>query len=119
MRLFEGGIYSKMTEDEYQKLRQNQDGNTENRIVSEGANDQEEGHAHLKATSMKTLQGAFYVLIIGYILSSKSHFTCTVFSNGTVHPARFLVPFMRFVDGSKMGQHIFDPSNCLTTGPCV
>ncbi len=33
MRLFEGGIYSKMTKDEYQKLRHNQQGNTEQGCV--------------------------------------------------------------------------------------
>ncbi len=50
---------------------------------------------------------------------STSHFTCTFFSNNTVHPALFLAPFMRFVDGSKMGRHIFDPPNRVATGPCV
>ncbi len=40
------------------------------------------------------------------------------FSNGTVHPAQFSVLFMRFVDGSKMGRHIFDPSNYVAIGPC-
>lgn len=72
MRLFEGGIYSKMTEDEYHKLRQNQDGTTENRIVSEGTGntiDSGENQSQLKAMSMKTLQGAFYILIIGYLIS--------------------------------------------------
>ncbi|XP_065226261.1 ionotropic receptor 40a [Planococcus citri] len=70
MRLFEGGIYSKITEEEYQKLRQKQAGATDNKIVSEGANGIEENENRLKAMSMKTLQGAFYILIIGYILSA-------------------------------------------------
>lgn len=71
MRLFEAGIYSKLTEDEYLKLRQNQDGSLDNRMVSEGANEVEGMQTHLKAMSMKTLQGAFYVLIIGYLFSGK------------------------------------------------
>ncbi len=49
----------------------------------------------------------------------QSHFTRTVFSNGTVHLAQFLVPFMQFVDGSKMGRHIFDSYNCVATRPCI
>lgn len=69
MRLFEGGIYSKITEEEYEKLRQNQAGNTDSKTVSEGTNDIEGNHTYLKAMSMKTLQGAFYILIIGYLLS--------------------------------------------------
>lgn len=75
MRLFEGGIYSKITEEEYQKLRQNQAGvlGPESKTVSEGTNDNEENDTHLKAMSMKTLQGAFYVLIIGHLLSGNSN----------------------------------------------
>ncbi|KAK7590098.1 hypothetical protein V9T40_001711 [Parthenolecanium corni] len=72
LRLFEAGIYSKLTEDEYLNLRQNRDGSPDNRMVSEGANNEVDGmQMHLKAMSMKTLQGAFYVLIIGYIFSGK------------------------------------------------
>lgn len=77
MRLFEGGIYSKITEEEYQKLRQKQAGSiTDNKIVSEGANEIGGSESRLNAMSMKTLQGAFYILIIGYILSGK----CEIFS---------------------------------------
>ncbi len=38
----------------------------------------------------------------------ESPFMCTVFSIGTVHPAQFWVWFMQFVDGLKVGRHIFD-----------
>lgn len=70
MKLFEGGIYSKITEEEYQKLRQKQIGTVEKAtVVSEGAVKAGEDK-HLMAMSMKTLQGAFYILIIGYILAS-------------------------------------------------
>ena len=71
MRLFEGGIYAKITDDEYQKLRWKQAVTTvsDTKIVSEGTNDVEENDTHLRAMSMKTLQGAFYVLIIGYLSS--------------------------------------------------
>ncbi len=47
--------------------------------------------------------------------NSESHFTCTVFSNGSVHTAWFSVPFMRFVDGLKMGRYIFDSCNRVAT----
>lgn len=73
MRLFEGGIYSKITEEEYQKLRQRQAGSTDNKMVSEGANEVEENESRLKAMSMKTLQGAFYILIIGHITSGENN----------------------------------------------
>lgn len=70
MKLFEGGIYSKITEEEYQKLRQKQIGTVEKAtVVSEGAVKAGEDK-HLMAMSMKTLQGAFYILIIGYILAT-------------------------------------------------
>ncbi len=49
----------------------------------------------------------------------KSHFTYMVFSNGNVHPAWFSVPFIWFMDESKLGRHIFDPSNRVTARLCV
>lgn len=70
MRLFEAGIYTKITEEEYQKLYQKQVGTTDNKMVSEGgAKEVEENENRLKPMSIKTLQGAFYILIIGYIIS--------------------------------------------------
>ncbi len=41
------------------------------------------------------------------------------FSNSTIYLAWFSVPFMRFVDESKMGRHIFDPFKHVATRPCV
>lgn len=70
MKLFEAGIYSKITQDEYQKLREKQSNgeiNEEDRSedgVSTGEDDTE-----LKAMSMSLLQGAFYLLITGHFLS--------------------------------------------------
>ncbi|KAF6216930.1 hypothetical protein GE061_001281 [Apolygus lucorum] len=76
--MFESGILSKITEDEYLKLRENQvpsSGKTSKR-KSEATEEVGEGEAPseddktLKPMSMKTLQGAFYVLIVGCSVAS-------------------------------------------------
>jgi len=78
MRLFEGGILSKITEEEYQKLNDKLMGSEEFDSTSvviepvlEGSEPrQEDDDKQLTiAMSMKTLQGAFYVLAIGSILA--------------------------------------------------
>lgn len=78
MRLFEGGILSKITEEEYQKLNDKLMGSEkddETTVViepvlegSEPQQDDDEKQLTI-AMSMKTLQGAFYVLAIGSILA--------------------------------------------------
>ncbi|XP_060859675.1 ionotropic receptor 40a [Metopolophium dirhodum] len=78
MRLFEGGILSKITEEEYQKLNDKLMGSEKFDSTSvviepvlEGSEPrQEDDDKQLTiAMSMKTLQGAFYVLAIGSILA--------------------------------------------------
>ncbi|VVC36921.1 Ionotropic glutamate receptor, L-glutamate and glycine-binding domain,Ionotropic glutamate receptor [Cinara cedri] len=79
MQLFEGGILSKITEEEYQKLNDKLMG-SENydaeyvaiEPVLEGAQESRQDDDDRRLTtamSMKTLQGAFYVLAIGSILA--------------------------------------------------
>ncbi len=73
---------------------------------------------------MQVIQNFFniYLPIQNFLICfklSSCPFTCMVFSKGTVHPTQFLVPFMQFVDGSKVRRHIFDPSNHVVTRPCV
>lgn len=78
MRLFEGGVLSKITEEEYQKLNDKLMGSEKYDKMSvvvepvlEGSEPrQEEDDKQLTiAMSMKTLQGAFYVLAIGSIFA--------------------------------------------------
>ncbi|XP_027840243.2 ionotropic receptor 40a isoform X1 [Aphis gossypii] len=78
MRLFEGGILTKITEEEYQKLNDKLMGSEKFDATSvviepvlEGSEPrQEDDDKQLTiAMSMKTLQGAFYVLAIGSILA--------------------------------------------------
>ncbi|XP_025408278.1 ionotropic receptor 40a isoform X2 [Sipha flava] len=78
MRLFEGGILSKITEEEYQKLNDKLMGSEKYDATSvvvepvlEGSEPrQDDDDKQLTiAMSMKTLQGAFYVLAIGSMLA--------------------------------------------------
>lgn len=77
MRLFESGILSKITEEEYQKLNDKLMGSEKDDATSvavevlEGSEPrQEDDEKQLTiAMSMKSLQGAFYVLAIGSILA--------------------------------------------------
>lgn len=70
--MFEGGILSKITEDEYQKLGEVQRTKTD-QIVQKLTQDIGEGKLQLeddeklKPMSMKTLQGAFYVHLVGCV----------------------------------------------------
>lgn len=91
MRLFEGGILSKITEEEYQKLN---DGLIGSEIydatsvaiepVLEGSEPQQDDDDKQLtiAMSMKTLQGAFYVLTIGSILAGETRWS--TFSTASV-----------------------------------
>ncbi|CAB0008155.1 unnamed protein product [Nesidiocoris tenuis] len=86
INMFESGILSKITEDEYQKLREKKDSNISSGGSSAKRRDAErmpqkggveatkeigegktqiEDDEQLKPMSMKTLQGAFYVLLVG------------------------------------------------------
>lgn len=85
MRLFEGGILSKITEEEYQKLNDKLMGSEKDDATSvavepvlegpEPRQDDDEKQLTI-AMSMKTLQGAFYVLAIGSLMAG----TCTLYS---------------------------------------
>lgn len=78
MRLFEGGVLSKITEEEYQKLNDKLMGSEKHDKASvvvepvlegsEPRQDEDDKQVTI-AMSMKTLQGAFYVLAIGSILA--------------------------------------------------
>ncbi|XP_050528958.1 ionotropic receptor 40a-like isoform X2 [Daktulosphaira vitifoliae] len=76
MRLFESGILSKITEEEYQKLNDKLMSTTAKEIAVEpvlegSAADilEKDDDRHKIAMSMKTLQGAFYLLAIGSVLA--------------------------------------------------
>lgn len=77
MRLFESGILSKITEEEYQKLNDKLMGSKKDDETSvavevlegfEPRQDDDDKQLTI-AMSMKSLQGAFYVLAIGSILA--------------------------------------------------
>jgi len=97
MRLFEGGILSKITEEEYQKLNDKLMGSEKFDSTSvviepvlEGSEPrQEDDDKQLTiAMSMKTLQGAFYVLAIGSILAGAQKYI--IMSSRTSSNRRFL-----------------------------
>lgn len=101
MRLFEGGILDKITNDEYEKMFQQQTAavqvsdenqfdivngderkvvaaseNNENREITEETTEvdgntrkKESSEKELTALSLQMLQGAFYLLILGYIMA--------------------------------------------------
>lgn len=92
--MFESGILSKITEDEYQKLREKKDSNISSGGSSAKRRDAErmpqkggveatkeigegktqiEDDEQLKPMSMKTLQGAFYVLLVGCSTAGFEH----------------------------------------------
>jgi hypothetical protein len=100
MRLFEGGILDKITSDEYEKMFQHatsamevknveekreigsdrvDDSKNANRVQLSNERQQQAQHQQLKeapnekaliALSLQMLQGAFYLLILGYFLAS-------------------------------------------------
>lgn len=74
MQLFEAGILTKITEDEYQKLGElgatvSEKENTKDNNIER--NHQREDDKQLRTMSMKMLQGAFYVLLSGHALAGK------------------------------------------------
>ncbi|KAK9744994.1 hypothetical protein QE152_g7292 [Popillia japonica] len=76
MAIFEGGILTKMTEDEYEKLGKLQTQQVKNNgkqldITAESRKDIKiaEYDNKLKAINIKMLQGAFYLLFIGYFIA--------------------------------------------------
>lgn len=78
MAIFEGGILTKMTEDEYEKLGKLQTQQVKNNgkqldITAESRKDIKiaEYDNKLKAINIKMLQGAFYLLFIGYFIAGK------------------------------------------------
>lgn len=79
MRLFEAGILTKITEEEYEKLgekkrkeaRKSQEENQEiSTSVAEG-NEKIEEDDKLRPMSIKALQGGFFILIVGHCISGE------------------------------------------------
>ncbi|KAE8573229.1 Ionotropic receptor 40a, partial [Halyomorpha halys] len=82
MQLFEAGILTKITEDEYQKLGElgatvSEKENTKDNNIER--NHQKEDDKKLRTMSMKMLQGAFYVLLSGHTLAAFSFLSEIVF----------------------------------------
>lgn len=109
MRLFEGGILSKITEEEYQKLNDKLMGSEKFDSTSvviepvlEGSEPrQEDDDKQLTiAMSMKTLQGAFYVLAIGSILAGSRLVPQNIYYNNICYHI-----FPRFPRGIKWWLH--------------
>lgn len=79
MAIFEAGIITKMTENEYEKLGKQKkiSAEEEENLISERKTETRrktkasEDNDKLKPISIKMLQGAFYVLCIGNIFSGK------------------------------------------------
>ncbi|KAF2889087.1 hypothetical protein ILUMI_17086 [Ignelater luminosus] len=78
MAIFEAGILTKMTEDEYEKLGKQQtvvNSDTKNTVVPTGKKETRkaakatEDNQKSRPISIKMLQGAFYLLFIGHVLS--------------------------------------------------
>lgn len=139
MKLFEGGIIDKITSDEYEKMFQQMNAMQVN-DVREGVHDEEkdvsdnnrmpskeesnDGNANSKAKkesnekeltalSLRMLQGAFYLLILGYLMaflvliveivfyhmseSLKQKFTMTIFSlSRRLHQLRMRINHFKF-----------------------
>lgn len=83
MAIFEAGILTKMTEDEYEKLgkqqiiEKNLEGGDNSPSIAEKENrkivEAVESRQKLKAINIRMLQGAFYVLFIGHIVAGKDN----------------------------------------------
>lgn len=91
MKLFEGGILDKITNDEYEKMFQR---DSVDAISNEKVSDEQEGKVdgkddgrqsmntkakitsekELTALNLRMLQGAFYLLLMGHILASVTLF---------------------------------------------
>lgn len=91
MGIFEAGILTKMTENEYEKLGKQQQvditsetdkavvpgAKKETRRAAKATEDSEK----LRPISLKMLQGAFYLLFIGHAVSGKFYITMQIFFN--------------------------------------
>ncbi|XP_073998875.1 ionotropic receptor 40a isoform X2 [Rhodnius prolixus] len=69
MRLFEAGVLTKMTQEEYRKLEDTRPSNEEKKDVGEGRGQAESEDTHRMAASMEMLQGAFFLLLAGYLVA--------------------------------------------------
>lgn len=84
MKLFEGGILDKITNDEYEKMFRSDDSRSNEKVSGEqegkvdGKNDGRQSmntkekitsEKELTALNLRMLQGAFYLLLIGHILA--------------------------------------------------
>lgn len=81
MRLFEAGILTKITEDEYEKLGEKKRMEAQNNqqsqevastSVAEG-NEKQEEDGKLQPMSLKALQGGFFILLIGYCTAGEGY----------------------------------------------
>lgn len=79
MQLFEAGILTKITLEEYEKLRDSgvevpstarSTGTNEDKVSKLNSN---ESVRKLEPINMRMLQGAFYVLVFGYIISGNNN----------------------------------------------
>lgn len=73
MRLFEAGVLTKMTQEEYRKLEDTRPSNEEKKDVGEGRGQAESEDTHRMAASMEMLQGAFFLLLAGYLVAGTGH----------------------------------------------
>ncbi|KAK9497527.1 hypothetical protein O3M35_004231 [Rhynocoris fuscipes] len=71
MRLFEGGIFTKMTQEEYRKLEDKRPSTDVKKEVLEGTVHSDSENEHRMTASMEMLQGAFFLLITGYFIAGK------------------------------------------------
>lgn len=81
MAIFEAGILTKMTENEYEKLGKQQQSqintDTDKAVVPGGQKETRrvakatESNEKLQPISLKMLQGAFYLLLIGHAASGR------------------------------------------------
>lgn len=79
MAIFEAGIITKMTENEYEKLGKQKELSSKVAESVDGEDKQDnvrqgkvkENNDKLKPISLKMLQGAFYLLVFGYMFSGR------------------------------------------------
>lgn len=69
MQLFEAGILTKMTVEEFEKLGKNGTESSNAQEDKKPITNPSESTRKLEPINMKMVQGAFYVLAIGYLIS--------------------------------------------------
>lgn len=87
MAMFEAGIITKMTENEYEKLGKQKELSSQaaESVDAEAKKDSnrqgkgKENNDKLKPINLKMLQGAFYLLLLGNIFSGTLFLKCNIF----------------------------------------